>query len=292
MNESRYSKLSTSEVAVSRVRPSPRSSKRCFSRIDEVGDAVGGEGLDDQLVRDHVVERSVDASLHVLPGHRDAVGPAGPAVEVVEADREAVGPVPLDEQLGSTWARKTFSRGASNSRMIVTIGTFSSTMISASLHAWFSFGLVGQVRQEGVEALVALPRPAAGTARSTGHEVEHLRFEVDGATLGLLRAAHQAGVLQHLQVLGDGLERHVVGRSQLVDRGVGQGRAGRPCRAGWGRPGPRTPGRTGPQLLLPPSGPPPLLFNRVVEQHRTTISAVVNQKVEDGQTLAGERHCR
>ena len=100
MKESRYSKLSTSDVAVSRVRPSPRSSNRCFSRIDEVGGAVGGEGLDDQLVRDDVVERAVDAALHLLPGHRDAVRPAGPAVEVVEPDREAVGPVPPHEQVG------------------------------------------------------------------------------------------------------------------------------------------------------------------------------------------------
>ena len=67
---------------------------------DEVGSGVGGEGLDDQLVGDHVVERAVDASLHVVAGHRDAVGAAGPTVEVVEPDREALGPVPPDEQLG------------------------------------------------------------------------------------------------------------------------------------------------------------------------------------------------
>jgi len=67
---------------------------------DEVGSGVRGEGLDDQLVGDHVVERAVDASLHVVAGHRDAVGAAGPTVEVVEPDREALGPVPPDEQLG------------------------------------------------------------------------------------------------------------------------------------------------------------------------------------------------
>ena len=98
-------------------------------------------------------------------------------------------------------------------------------MISASF-TWFSFGLVGQVGQQGVEALVALLGLPAVPLDPRGHEVEHLRFEVDGATLGLPAAADQAGVLQHPQVLGDGLDRHVVGLGQLVDRGVGQGQPG------------------------------------------------------------------
>src|SRR4051812_18424058 len=53
---------------------------------DEVRCGVGGEGLHDQLVRDDVVERAVDAPLHLGPRHRDAVGPTRSAVEVVEPD--------------------------------------------------------------------------------------------------------------------------------------------------------------------------------------------------------------
>ena len=80
---------------------------------------------------------------------------------------------------------------------------------------------VGELGQHRVEALVALFCPSAIALDPGGHQVEHLRFQVDGSGLCLAALGHQAGVLEHLQVLGDRLHADLVRLGQLVDRGVG-----------------------------------------------------------------------
>ena len=67
MNESRYSKLSTSDVRGEPGAAATEVLEPVLLQDDEVRDAVGGEGLHDQLVRDDVVERAVDAPLHLGP---------------------------------------------------------------------------------------------------------------------------------------------------------------------------------------------------------------------------------
>jgi hypothetical protein len=74
--------------------------------------------------------------------------------------------------------------------------------------------------QDVVETAVALLGLPPVTLDPLGHQLEDIRLEVHRAALGLPAPADQAGVLQHLQVLGDGLDGHVVGRGELVDRGV------------------------------------------------------------------------
>ena len=117
--------------------------------------------------------------------------------------------------------------------------------------------------QDVVEAPVALLGLAPVPLDPLGHEVEHLRFEVHRAALGVPRAAHQAGVLEHPQVLGHGLDGHVVGLGQLVDRGVAHGEPGdhvAPGGIGQGREHP------GERIRLPRSTSSSL-FNRLVEHN-------------------------
>jgi len=75
-------------------------------------------------------------------------------------------------------------------------------------------------RQHGVEAavpLLGLPPVALDPLR---HQVEHLRFEVHGPSLGVAAAADQTGVLEHLEVLGDGLQADVVRCREMADGGI------------------------------------------------------------------------
>ena len=83
-----------------------------------------------------------------------------------------------------------------------------------------------QGRQHVVEPGVALLGRTPVALDPGGHEVEHLGLEVDGPALRVAGARDQAGVLEHPQVLGHRLQRHVVRRGQLADRGVGHGEPG------------------------------------------------------------------
>ena len=109
--------------------------------------------------------------------------------------------------------------GASNSRVMRTSGTSGSTSIRHG-------------RQDVVEtavALLGLPPVALDPLR---HEVEDLGFQVHRTPLGVAAATDQAGVLEHPQVLGDGLDAHVVGLGELADRGIGDRQPGDDVAAG------------------------------------------------------------
>ena len=173
---------STSDVAVSRVRPSPRSSNDERLEGDAVGHALEGEGLHDQLGGAHLVEAAVEAEL-VAVARRARSGTTPPVRQSKWSMRISWrrGPSHWTNSSGSVWARKTFAGGASNSRMMRTSGTFG---VDDDL------GLVGAGRGHrrcscscgvggvGVDVVGhgragrrrgggSAPRPGAGSARST-----------------------------------------------------------------------------------------------------------------------------
>ena len=151
------------------------------------------------------------------------------------------GPFQRANSSGSVWARKTLAGGASNSRVMRTSGTSGSTLISVSLvrvvmtvllsgvvvgAGGDGFDVVGHGAQHVVEAAVPVLGLAAVALDPRRHQVEDLRLEVDRAALGVPAAADEAGVLEHPEVLGDGLDGDVVGLGQLVDGGVAVGQPG------------------------------------------------------------------
>ena len=97
---SRPSKESTSDVAVSRVRPSPRSSNTRRSRATPSGTpskvkvwTMSSDGRT-SWKQPWKPYSSPSRDVHV------AVRPAGAAVEVVDPHLEAARPEPLDDELG------------------------------------------------------------------------------------------------------------------------------------------------------------------------------------------------
>lgn len=72
-----------------------------------------------------------------------------------------------------------------------------------------------------VEPAVALLCLPAVSLDPRGHQVEGVGFQVYGMALGVSATAHESGVPEYLQVLGDGLKGHVVGLGEFVDGGVG-----------------------------------------------------------------------
>jgi hypothetical protein len=74
-----------------------------------------------------------------------------------------------------------------------------------------------------VETAVALLGQTPIPLYPFGHQIEHLRFQMDGPALCLPGTADQAGILQDPEVLGDRLDRHLVGLGQFQDRGIANG---------------------------------------------------------------------
>jgi len=74
--------------------------------------------------------------------------------------------------------------------------------------------------EHGVQALIALLGLSAVPLDPLRHQIEDLRLEMARATLGIPALTHQAGVGEHLDVLGHRLDRDVVGLSKLADGGV------------------------------------------------------------------------
>ena len=84
-------------------------------------------------------------------------------------------------------------------------------MIVVGLVAVFVIGVLLQtsviVCEQGVKAPVASLRDQAVAVDPGGQAFEGGGVEMDGATLGIARAGDEAGLLEHLDVLGDGLLR-------------------------------------------------------------------------------------
>ena len=73
------------------------------------------------------------------------------------------------------------------------------------------------IREDGVQALVARLGLQAVALDPLRHQVEHLRLEMHRSPLCVPPPGHEPGPLEHLQVLRDGLQAHVVRRRQLAD---------------------------------------------------------------------------
>ena len=137
--------------------------------------------------------------------------------------------VPLDNAIcaAGTGARRIFALGLSS--------TDSSRLFRPSTlnaHAWmnrvnFAERIDIDQRVETVVDLLEALEPRLGLASvpldPSGHQVEHLRLEMNRTALGVAAAAHQPGLLEHLEVLRDRLKAHLVRLGQLADGRVGHG---------------------------------------------------------------------
>src|ERR1700734_1651683 len=126
----------------------------------------------------------------------------------------ARGPRHCTRRSGAVWARNTSSRGASNSRVMMKIGMPGSAVISVLLIVvsflcrcrvmagiLFLSGL--QCRQQVIEPLVALVPEPLVAGQPGGHLAERLGLQAAEPGGGPPVPRDQAGLLEHLQVLGD-----------------------------------------------------------------------------------------
>ena len=91
---------------------------------------------------------------------------------------------------------------------------------------WSRYDVVRHGPEDLVQAAVTYLGVSRVALDPLGHQVEDLRFEVHRSALGFPGAAHQTGVLEHLEVLGDGLDGHLIGLGELIDGGVRDGEPG------------------------------------------------------------------
>jgi hypothetical protein len=73
------------------------------------------------------------------------------------------------------------------------------------------------VRQDGVQAAVTLLDAGAVALDPGVHQVEGLDVQANDPRLRAGRTADETGLLEHLEVLVDGLQRHPVRLGQLAD---------------------------------------------------------------------------
>ena len=207
-------------------------------QADAVRRALPGEGLHEPLVRAHLVERPVEAVASnpsrppTRTGSRRRCGSPS-----VDARLDAARPIHWTNRSRSVQARKTRSGGCvelarDRDRRQVRVG------LDRGLVGWSCAALMMLLLFSGRVAVgrSECRRRPSGPARRRGggtaprpppvaldplrHQVEHLRLEVHRPALGVPAAADQPGVLEHLEVLGDRLDAHVVRRRELAHRGV------------------------------------------------------------------------
>src|SRR4051812_25219324 len=110
---------------------------------------------------------------------------------------------------GSVQARKTTSRGASKTRVMVSRGSFFTAL------AFIRFLLVLQLAKVFVEPIEALFPELAIVADPVRHFLERAGVETAGAPLRVASAGDQPGALEHFQVLRDRRQAHVERLGQL-----------------------------------------------------------------------------
>ncbi len=188
-----------------------------------------------------LVEAAEEAVLVAVAHVHVPVATAGAAVVAVDAHLVTPRPEPLDDELGvGVRAEHLLGRSVElpcdadegNLRVgndlgrAASVGTHFGAPVSGGLGGRCRADVVWHRPEDLVEAAAALLGLPAVPLDPLGHEVEDLRLEVHGASLGVAGAAHQTGVLEHLEVLGDRLDRDVVRLGELVDRRVGEGEPG------------------------------------------------------------------
>ena len=183
---SRSSKLSHSDWACSRVRPSPRSLNRSVSSATLVRLAVEGEGLHDP-VRPDLVEAAVEAEVHPVPAGDVAPAAAGAGVPVARSGSPVRPGRPTARTAPGRCARGTAGPGwrevpgdPDDRERRVRLDRRLSMVVSSSsplssCRSW---------RQDGVQPAVALLGLPAVTLDPRGHQVEDLRLQMHRAAVG------------------------------------------------------------------------------------------------------------
>src|SRR3984893_985603 len=244
---SRPSKLSTSDCVRSRVRPSPRSSNHSVSSATPSGSP---SNVKVWTIRSGRTSWKQPWNRYSVPSCTETYRQLPPvrasqcSIRVVMAS----GPTQRANSAGSVWARKSCPGVAAKSRAIRMTGSFGSASMIVSV-ILFIFVSV-HLRQDGVEAAVALV-DASPVALDPGvHQVQGLDLQADRPGLRPSWPADEPGVLEHPQVLVDGLQRDPVWLRRRAPRPVAVGEAGPPIAPGRGRrggggPGPRGRGAPG-----------------------------------------------
>src|SRR6266404_7046405 len=248
---SRLSKLSTSDCVRSRVRPSPRSSNHNVSSATPSGSPSNVKVC---TIRSGRTSWKQPWNLYSVPSCTETYRQLPPvcasqcSIRVVMAS----GPAHRANNAGSVWARSSCPGVAAKSRAIRMTGSFGSASMTVSviLFIFVSFHL----RQDGVEAAVTL-LDAVPVALDPGvHQVQGLDLQAHRPWLRPSRPADEPGVLEHPQVLVDGLQRHPVRLGQLAHGRVAVGEPGHHVAPGRIREGGEDPGQRvrgqHPQFLL------------------------------------------
>src|SRR5712664_161920 len=131
------------------------------------------------------------------------------------------GPHHIATSFGSVQALKRSSRGASNTR----VSTNSCSLFVMMFPVAMLFPLFLYFTQIVIQTVKALcPEPPV-VRNPIGDVLKRGGRDLAGTPLRLSPAGNQTGVLQHLEVPGDGGHAHRKGRSYLGDRGLPGGQA-------------------------------------------------------------------
>src|SRR5689334_7018191 len=220
---SRPSKLSTSDCVRSRVRPSPRSSIHNVSSATPSGSP---SNVNVCTMRSARTSWKQPRNRYSVPSCTETYRQLPPvrasqcSIRVVMAS----GPAHRANNAGSVWARNSCPGVAAKSRVIRMTGSFGSASMIVCV---ILFMLVSvHLRQDGVKAAVAL-LDAGPVALDPGvHQVEDPDLQAYRAGLRPSWPADEPGVLEHPQVLVDGLQRHPVRLGQLAHGRVALGEPG------------------------------------------------------------------
>src|ERR1700730_1019567 len=217
---SRPSKLSTSDWVRSRVRPSPRSSNHNVASATPSGSPSNVKVC---TIRSGRTSWKQPRNPYSVPSCTETYRQLPPvrasqcSIRVVMAS----GPTHRANNPGSVWARNNCPGVAAKSRIIRMPGSFGSAsmIVSVILFMLVSLHLCQlHLGQDGVEAAVAL-LDAVPVALDPGvHQVEGLDLQAHRPGLRSSRPADEPGLLEHPQVLVDGLPRHPVPPGQVAHR--------------------------------------------------------------------------
>src|SRR5688572_28335639 len=148
--------------------------------------------------------------------------PPGRTSPVTECATKPVGPSQRDSCSGSVQARNTTSRGAANTRVIVS----SPSTVAVALSSPVIVGSLLDLSQMVVEAVEAALPELPVALQPAGDVLQRARVEPTGPPLRRPAAADQAGAFEDPQMFGDRLEADRERLGQLVDRRLSAGELG------------------------------------------------------------------
>src|SRR4051812_16800559 len=197
----------------SRVRPSPRSSNHSVSSATPSGSPSNVKVC---TMRSGRTSWKQPRNPYSVPPCTETYRQLPPvrasqcSIRVVMAS----GPAHRANSAGSVWARNSCAGVAAKSRVIRMTGRSGSASMTVSVILFILFSV--QFRQDGVQAAVTLLETGPVALDPGVHKVEGLDLEAHRAGLPARRPADETGVLEHAQVLVDGLQRHPVRLGELA----------------------------------------------------------------------------